>query len=125
MKLFPLLKIYPANRRLIQENIEVGELFDLVNTAQKIMMLDREEVIRVLIAACTQYRKQSDRVGKIQRSHSVLARVCTYKLAGKKLLIRSCMELLCPIMNKIVQGALNEYMTSRRRHANRRVIIYN
>ena len=124
MKLFPLLKIYSNNSKKIEENFQIGELFDLINTEKKIMTLDHEEIIKALEVICTDYKRKGSRLKKIQKAHSVLARACTYKLAGKNSLIHSCMELLCPEMNKVVKTALNKYFMAKQKYANRRIIIY-
>ena len=124
MRLFPLLKLYSTDNKKIQENFEIGELFDLINTEKKIMTLDHEEIKKTLEVICTNFKKKGSRLYKIQKAHCVLARACTYKFAGKKSLIHSCMELLCPEMVKVVKKALDKYLRSKKNYANRRVIIY-
>ena len=126
MRLFPLLRLYSADRTQIQEQFEVGALFDLVNTVQKILIMDRSQIIHTLRSMCIEYRRKSSKRHKIRKTYFVLAKIIrnSQKSYGKRSLLLHCMELLSPPMNTVVRGAFSQYLTWRQRHANRKIITY-
>ena len=126
MRLFPLLRLYSADRTQIQEQFEVGALFDLVNTAQKILIMDRSQIIHTLRSMCIEYRRKGSKRHKIRKTYFVLAKIIrnSHKIAGKRSLLYNCMELFSPPMNTVVHGALSQYLAWRQRHANSKIITY-
>ena len=71
MRIFTLLKLHQTDRRHIKNKIDVGDLFDLVNTPKKIILLDREEIIDTLKSMSIEYRRKGYKIMEKQ-THSVL-----------------------------------------------------
>jgi hypothetical protein len=125
MRIFTLLKLYPTDRRHIKNKVDVGDLFELLNTPEKIILLDREEIIDTLRSMSIEYRRKGYKIMERQ-TQSVLKKIIrnSHKVAGKGSLIHNCMVLFSPPMNTIVRGAFDKYQMWKERHENRRIIIY-
>jgi hypothetical protein len=119
------LRQYPVDKKLIQKQFEVEELFALVNTASKILIINHQEIIETLEDMCKDYERKGSRIHKIKKTHKVMNELTkNSRKISKKALLYKCMELLSPSMNKIVLDAYITLQKWKQRHANRRIIMY-